>query len=130
MHVTTQAEHKAACRALIELGTLIANTNARVLTKAEHTAICRGLSDRGKLLEAGFKSLRFLVEPADASELQVSEMRMAFFAGALHVFASIQSMLELGAEATDNDATRMRAIEAELETFVEQFEARLRKSAG
>jgi hypothetical protein len=33
-------------------------------------------------------------------------------------------MLEPGAEATDNDLMRMGAIQAELDTFVEQFKAR------
>jgi hypothetical protein len=64
---------------------------------------------------------------ADAPEVQVNEMRMAFFAGAQHVFASIVSMLEPGAEATDNDLMRMSLIQIELEIFVQQFKAR---SAG
>jgi hypothetical protein len=102
----------------------------RVLTPADHEAICRALIDQGKLVEAGFESLRFLVMAADAPEVQVSEMRMAFFAGAQHVFASIVSMLEPGAEATDNDLMRMSLIQIELEIFVQQSKARLRKSAG
>jgi hypothetical protein len=79
------------------------------------------------LVEVGIESLRFLVMAADAPEVQVNEMRMAFFAGAQHVFASIQSMFEPGAEATDNDVMRMSLIQIELEIFVEQFKAR---SAG
>jgi hypothetical protein len=94
------------------------------LTKDEHKVICRALIDQGNLVEAGFESLRFLAMAADAPEVQVHEMRMAFFAGAQHMFASVVSMLEPGAEATDNDLMRMGAIQAELDTFVEQFKAR------
>jgi hypothetical protein len=101
-----------------------------VLTQAEHEAICRALIDEGKLVEVGFESLRFLVMAADAPEVQVNEMRMAFFAGAQHVFASIVWMLEPGAEATDNDLMRMSLIQIELEIFVQQSKPRLRKSAG
>ena len=53
----------------------------------------------------------------DAPEVQVREMRKAFFAGAQHLFASIATFLEEGTEPTDNDVRRMEMIHVELEAF-------------
>ena len=66
------------------------------MTKAEFETVCRELADQGKLLEVGWLSLRYGVMSADASTVQVDEMRMAFFAGAQHLFASLVTMLDPG----------------------------------
>jgi hypothetical protein len=93
------------------------------MTKAEINEICRKLVDQGKLIEAGFEGLRLLSIPANAPAMQVREMRLAFFAGAQHVFASILGILEPGSEPTENDLTRMVLINAELNQFIEQMKA-------
>lgn len=100
------------------------------ISKADHDAICRKLVDRGRLIEAGFEMLRFSAIADDAPMIQIEEMRMAFFAGAQHVFASIMSILEPGAEPTDNDLGRMTAIQTELDEFIEQFKLRYRATPG
>jgi hypothetical protein len=50
----------------------------------ECTAAAKKLSDQGKLVEAGWLGFRWFVLPPDASQLQVEEMRKAFFGGAAH----------------------------------------------
>lgn len=91
-----------------------------------HYQILRDFTDRGKLIDAGFQALRFVSIPDDAPMIQVMEMRKAFFAGAQHLFASILSILEPGAEPTDKDLRRMSLIQTELDGFVEE----LKRTAG
>lgn len=86
--------------------------------------LTRGLVDRGKLIEAGWISLRYSVMDPDAPQIQVDEMRMAFFAGAQHLFASIMIIMDAEAEPTQQDLKRMNLISAELDEFIQQFEAR------
>lgn len=73
--------------------------------------------DKGKIIEAGFAALRLAVIPADAPDVQVAEMRKAFFAGAQHLFASIVTVLDDGSEPTADDLRRMDLIEKELNEF-------------
>ena len=55
---------------------------------------------------------------------QLHEMRLAFFAGAQHLFASIMSVLDPGSEPTDADMERMSNIDTELRAFIQDFELR------
>lgn len=86
-------------------------------------ALGRELTDKGLLIEAGFAMLCKMSMAPDASPTQVREMRMAFFAGAQHVFGTIMSILEPGADPTDADLRRMDQIDAELKRFIAEFEA-------
>lgn len=61
---------------------------------------------------------------ADAPEVQIDEMRLAFFAGAQHLFASIMSVLSPDAEPTESDLANMTAISEELDEFLIEFKAR------
>jgi hypothetical protein len=81
-------------------------------------ALSRQLTDDGKLIAAGWLSFRHLVVHPDAPLDQLHEMRIAFFAGAQHLFASINSILDEDAEPTDADLQRMQAISDELDAFV------------
>lgn len=87
--------------------------------------LTKELIKEGLLVEAGFLSLRLATMPAEVSELQLREMRMAFFAGAQHVFSSIMSTLDGGEEATAADMKRLDDIAAELKRFGELFLAEL-----
>ena len=78
-------------------------------------------TERGKLIEAGWHGLRIQALPEDASEIQLSEMRMAFFAGAQHLFSSIMSILDPGEEPTDADLKKMDQIHAELKEFLREY---------
>jgi hypothetical protein len=86
--------------------------------------VTRRLIDEGKIIEAGWVSMRALMIAKDAPPLQLDEMRMAFFAGAQHLFTSIMSVMEAGEEPTENDLRRMSSIHAELDTFIEDFKKR------
>lgn len=75
------------------------------------------LADDGKLVEAGWVSMLRACVPPDAPEVQVREMRMAFMAGAEHLFSSIMVVLEAGEEPTEADLKRIALIDAELRAF-------------
>jgi hypothetical protein len=92
--------------------------------------LTRKLADDGKLIEAGWVGLRLHVIPLDASAVQLSEMKMAFMAGAQHLFSSIMNMLDPGSEPTDADLSKMDLIHAELEAYRAELELRVAKPAG
>jgi len=86
--------------------------------------IARKLTAEGKLIEAGFVGLRLACIPSDAPQIQLEEMRNAFFAGAQHLFASLMSIMDPGKEPTDADLKRMDLIDTELKTFLADFQRR------
>jgi hypothetical protein len=79
--------------------------------------LSKGLTDEGKIIEGGWLGYRALVIPKDASPVHIDECRKAFFCGADHLFASIMTILDPGAEPTDKDLERMSLIQQELEAF-------------
>ena len=79
--------------------------------------LARRLTDEGRLIEGGWVSFRGLAVPTNASEIQVSQMRIAFFCGAHFLFTSLLTFLEPGAEATTADVNRMSIVAQELEAF-------------
>lgn len=91
---------------------------ARQRLNAELTRLMRRATDDGRLIEAGWLALRLAAVPPDAPQLQVDEMRNAFFAGAQHLFASIMGVLDEGSEPTAADLRRMDLISSELEAFI------------
>ncbi len=86
--------------------------------------LSRELTDKGKLIESGWIGLRIACDLEDAPKVQLEEMRNAFFAGAQHLFASIMTILDPGAEPTDKDLERMDLIDRELKAFIQVFELR------
>jgi hypothetical protein len=82
----------------------------------------RELMDKGLLIEAGFTAFR-IMKLEGASPAQVNDMRVAFFAGAQHLFGSLNSGLEKDAEPTDADLRRMENIFNELQMFGAELEA-------
>jgi hypothetical protein len=98
------------------------------MAETDREAVLRELSQRlvreGKLIEAGWISLRLVAIPADAPELQIEEMRNAFFAGAQHLFASILSVLDPGEEPTAADLQRFDNINDELTRFIDDYKRR------
>ena len=86
--------------------------------------LSRDLTDKGKLIEAGWISLRIACELEDAPKIQLEEMRNAFFAGAQHLFSSIMTILDPGADPTDKDLERMDLIDKELRAFINDFTIR------
>lgn len=88
--------------------------------------VTKDASDQGRLIEVGWLSLRAMAIPDNASDIQVREMRKAFFAGAQHLYASIMGILDPGQEPTEADMSRMRLIDSELRGWYED----MKKEAG
>lgn len=82
-----------------------------------HDELLKRFTADGKLIEAGWQSMRLLVLPKDAPEVQVSEMRKAFFMGAQHLYAALMNIMDEDAEPTDKDMQKMSLIHTELEAF-------------
>jgi hypothetical protein len=80
--------------------------------------------DEGKLIEAGWIGYDKLVINPKAPQIQRDEMRMAFFAGAQHLFASMLGMLDPLTDPTPTDLERMSQIDAELRAFITIFSAK------
>lgn len=92
--------------------------------------LSRELTDKGMLIEAGWVSLRIAAIDPKASPSQLTEMRMAFFGGAQHLFASIMTILDPGEEPTDKDLERMDLIRRELDKFGSEFSAKYVPTKG
>ncbi len=86
--------------------------------------LSRELTDKGMLIESGWIGLRIACDLEDAPKTQLEEMRNAFFAGAQHLFSSIMTILNPGADPTDKDLERMDHIDRELKAFINDFQIR------
>jgi hypothetical protein len=80
--------------------------------------LSRELVDQGLLIEAGWVAFRASVISPDAPDDQLREMRLAFFAGAQHLFGSMMTILDPDAEPTEDDLKRMENINTELNNFL------------
>lgn len=97
---------------------MTAPTNEAIATLA------KGFADRGLIIEAGWRVMLVHVLPEGAPEVQVVEMRKAFFAGAHHLFGSMLSLLDGNdGQPTEDDLRRMDQIHKELERFGEELAA-------
>lgn len=85
--------------------------------------IATKLANDGKLIEAGWVALRVQL-PKDTPTAQLADMRLAYLAGAQHLFASMMGSLDAGAEPTAADLRRMDLIHAELERARGELAAR------
>jgi hypothetical protein len=84
-------------------------------------SLTKKLVDDGLLIEAGWVGLKLASIPETAPQVQIDEMRNAFFAGAHHLFSSIMSFLDDGREPTDNDLRRMTQVHEELDRFIKNY---------
>lgn len=104
------------------------------MNKQERDALIAQLTkdmvSKGKLIEAGFTAMRLTAMHPDAPPEQVSEMRLAFFAGAQHLFGSIMGILDEGRDPTDADMLRMEQISNELEAFILDYAKRTMPTKG
>jgi hypothetical protein len=92
--------------------------------------LSKRLADEGRLIEAGFVALRLRGIAPNAPAIQLQEMRLAYMAGAQHLFSSIMSILEPGTEPTDADMRRMDLIAKELEEYAAELRLRYGPTAG
>lgn len=79
------------------------------------TEATKELVERGKLIEAGFAALAHLSIPKDVPAAQLRDMRIAYLAGAEHVWSSVMSIMDPGEEPTDKDMARMALIQNEID---------------
>lgn len=93
-------------------------------------AVTKTAADNGCLIEAGFNALRALAIAPDAPQTQIDEMRLAYMAGAQHLWASIISVLNPGEDETPGDMMRMAKIQAELDAWKQTLELRLGQTQG
>jgi len=77
------------------------------------------LADQGRLTEGGWKAFETMFLPTAVNEDQRHDMRIAFFAGAQHIFHTMVSIAEEGTEATPNDLSRFQKLDDELTEFAE-----------
>lgn len=89
----------------------------RKMIEAAALGITKDLTDQGKLVEAGFAAFRHFVMAKDAPPDQVREMRLAFMAGAEHLFSSIMAIMDPGEEPTGADLRRMDLINTEIDAW-------------
>lgn len=83
----------------------------------------RKLTDEGKLIASGWVIFEAMTLPPHASEDQRNDMRIAFFAGAQHLFGTMASIMDPGDEPTDADLSRMDNINDELARFADFMRA-------
>ena len=79
--------------------------------------LSRALTEQGLLIEAGWVGYRLAVISPDAPAIELEECKLAFFAGAQHLFSSIMTILDSDREPTADDMRRMSLISDELEEF-------------
>lgn len=92
--------------------------------------LTKELANKGKLIEAGWVSLRLNCIHPNAPPEQLQEMRMAFMAGAQHLFSSMMGMLDPEPGETPGDMKRMELIHKELEAFGEELKTWASKGLG
>lgn len=108
----------------------------RLSTKLLDAAALQRLNDallkQGLLIEAGWVALRLAAVPADAPAVQLEEMRMAFFAGAQHLFGSLMTLFDPDGDEvpTEADLERMSLVANELDAFVAELKLRVRRTEG
>jgi len=88
--------------------------------------VMQDLADKGQIIEGGWAGLRLMAINPDAPPVQLDVMRMAFFAGAHHLYSSILAILDPGAEVTERDLEMMAKIRAELDEFGDQLELEIK----
>ena len=92
--------------------------------------LTKQLADEGKLIESGWVGLRLACIPDNAPAVQLREMRMAYMAGAQHLFASMMGMLDPEPHETPDDMRRMDLLHQELEAFRGELELWVAEEKG
>lgn len=92
--------------------------------------LTKALADEGKLIEAGWVVFRLLCIPDNADASQLDSMRLAFMAGAQHLFVSIISMFDPDTQETAADLGRMDMINKELNAVADELKLRVSATKG
>jgi hypothetical protein len=92
--------------------------------------LTKEFADKGRLIEGGYAVFEHLVIAKDAPDIQKSEMKLAFMAGAEHLFSSIMATLDPEAEPTMADMHRMNLIQKEIDEWRAKISARVEPAKG
>lgn len=84
---------------------------------------------RPAFIEAGWTGYALTI-PKTATQAQIDETKMAFFAGADHLYCSIMNTLDPGVEETPDDMRKMKQIHNELERFRKRLKLRFTEPKG
>jgi hypothetical protein len=86
-------------------------------------AISKKFVEKGKFVEAGFVALCIISLPRNATSQQMAAWRVAYFAGAQHIFALLELLDHDDEEATPADLKMLDSVHTELEAFADSFRA-------
>lgn len=92
--------------------------------------IARKLADEGKIIEAGWVTFRAAVMPQHSNAIDLEAIKLAFMAGAQHLWGSINMMMDEDHDVTEADLRRMTLIHDELEVFYKELSLRWVKPGG
>jgi hypothetical protein len=98
--------------------------------RAIHDAVVAKWAAEGKIIEGGYWGMVKVMKLENAPAHQMRDMRLAYWLGAQHLFASIMSDSVLdpaSPEATEADMNRFNLIAAELQKFAEDQRSQQRK---
>jgi hypothetical protein len=93
-------------------------------------ALYKHLIDSGQPVEAGWAIMKMIEWPELDAGPEYDARRMAFFAGAQHLFSSIIQTLDPGEEPTETDMRRLNLVSEELEKWAEEMKLRWVKPGG
>jgi hypothetical protein len=83
-----------------------------------------------KYIKQGWDSYHKLVVPLDASSVQVSETKQAFYSGAAILFQALMLTLDPGdgtIEPTEEDMQRVSDLQAEIDEFGQMLDKKMFK---
>jgi len=91
--------------------------------------ITKEWANRGLVIEGGWQAFRLTAIPKNAHEIQLREMKVAYYAGCQHLFACMMSTLDEQEEPTPEDLRRVELIHKELDRWVNELK-RAREAKG
>lgn len=87
--------------------------------------------EEGALIEIGYLGMIAVLGWTGKSEADKRDLKLAFYSGAQHLFASIMGIMDDDRELTEQDMRRMAIISDELDKFAEELKQLLiDKAAG
>lgn len=104
--------------------------NKQKLIDAVAVEVTKKFTDAGLLVEAGWAAYAIVAMPKNADAAAIGECRMAFMAGAEHLFDSIMNFLDPGEEPTMADLRRMDLVQQEIDIWRAKLFERVHPTQG
>ena len=93
-------------------------------------AITMKLAREGKILEGGWRAFELICVAENMPDVQRSDLRIAYYAGCQHLWASMMGIMDPGEEPTDADMRKMDLINREIEVVTLELKLRFNASKG